>query len=289
MRRYVLPLLGALLLTTHAMAEERSARQSVPGPDYGVALTPAVYFVNFLFMYFSSPGNAANMPAYRAPVPAELVDCLLEHPEGCRYADYRQYFDDYGQCSDGAQGGTCGWKAQCELEPAFKHLAPPEFDRASQINEPLGPGRATKTARSLGMDKDMVLTPDQYQCLVGTPGQRSAAQDTIAECIEDLTNSNGNADVPLSSYGLSLLDDPAQPGEALVRSVCSPHAACLRMNQVIAESLEGLAQTCGFNDKLARLLVRTPIARFGALGFVCQSSSIQSSENACLAESVRRK
>jgi len=33
MRRYVLPLLGALLLTTHAMAEERSARQSVPGPE----------------------------------------------------------------------------------------------------------------------------------------------------------------------------------------------------------------------------------------------------------------
>ena len=135
----------------------------------------------------------------------------------------------------------------------------------------------------------MVLTSDQYQCLVGTPGQRSAAQDTIVECIEDLTNSNGNADIPLSSYGLSLLDDPAQPGETLVRSVCAPHAACLRMNQVIAESLEGLAQTCGFNDKLARLIVKTPLARFGVLGFACQASSIKSSGNACMAESVRRK
>ena len=68
-----------------------------------------------------------------------------------------------------------------------------------------------------------------------------------------------------------------------------PTQLVLRMNQVIAQSLEGLAQTCGFNDKLARLLVKTPIARFGALGYVCQASSIKSSENACLAESVRRK
>ena len=61
------------------------------------------------------------------------------------------------------------------------------------------------------------------------------------------------------------------------------------MNQVIAESLEGFAQTCGFNDKLARLIVKTPLARFGILGFVCQSSSITSSGGACMAETILKK
>ena len=170
MRRYVLPLLGAMLLaTSQAMAGEHPDRHQVPGPDYGVALTPAVYFVNFLFMYFSNPDTAANMPAYRAPIPSELASCLLQHPEGCRYADYQQYFNGQAQCGDGHRGNTCRWKAQCELNPSFTHLAPPEFDQSNQINEPLGIGRATRLARSLGMDDEMVLTPDQYQCLIGPP------------------------------------------------------------------------------------------------------------------------
>jgi hypothetical protein len=289
LRRHVLSLLGVVLLaTSQAMAQGGPDQYQTPGPDYGVALTPAVYFVNFLFMYFSNPDNAANMPAYRAPIPSELASCLLLHPEGCRYADYQQYFNGQTQCGDGNRS-TCRWELLCQLDPSFTRLAPPEFGHSDQINEPLGIGQATTLALSLGMDEEMVLTSDQYQCLIGTPGQRSAAQDTIVECIGDLTNSNGNADIPLSSYGLSLLDDPAQPSESLVRSVCAPNAACLRMNQVIAESLEGLAQTCGFNDKLARLLVKTPLPRFSFLGFVCQSSSIKSSNQACMAETVQEK
>jgi hypothetical protein len=290
MKRFVLALFGAMLLaTSQVMADDRPDRSPIPGPDYGVALTPAVYFVNFIFMYFSNPDNAANMPAYRAPIPPELAGCLLEHPEGCRYADYQQYFNGQTFCSDGNRGNVCRWKSECELEPSFQNLAPPEFNNRDQINEPLGINHATRLARSLDMDEEMVLTPHQYQCLIGTPGHRSAAQDTIVECVDDLTNSNGNADIPLSSYGLSLLDNPQQPSEPVVRSVCAPHAACLRMNQVLAESLEGLAQMCSFNDKLARLIVKTPLTRFGILGFACQSSSITSSGGACMAETIRRK
>jgi len=107
------------------------------------------------------------MPAYRAPIPPELAGCLLERPEGCRYADSQQYFNGRTFCNEGNRGNEC------------------------------------------------------------------------------------------SSYRLSLLDNPQQPAESLVRSVCAPHAGCLRMNQVIAESLEGLAQTCSFNDKLARVIVES--------------------------------
>src|SRR2546425_3565207 len=99
LRRYVLTLFGAMLLAASpVMAENAPERAEIPGPDYGVALTPAVYFVNFLFMYFSNPDNAAYMPAYRAPIPAELALCLLANREGCRYADYQQYFNGPSLC-----------------------------------------------------------------------------------------------------------------------------------------------------------------------------------------------
>jgi hypothetical protein len=287
-RKFPVILFGAMLLTASpVMAQDRPDPSQIPGPDYGVALTPAVYFVNFLFMYFSNPDNAANMPAYRAP-PPQFADCLLNHPEGCRYADYQQYFDGQDVCADGKGGDKCRWEVQCQVEPSSQRRAPPEFSNPDQINQPLGMAHATQLARKLGIDEDIVLTPEEYQCLIGTPGQRSPDQDTIDVCIHDLTNSNGVADIPLSSYGLAL-DDPLRPSESPVRSVCAPQAACLRMNKVIAGPLEELANKCGFQDKLGRLFIETPIVRFLILGNACQSSSIASTEDACMAETIRRR
>jgi hypothetical protein len=286
-RRYVLTLFGAMLLATSpVMAQNRPGHSPIPGPDYGVALTPAVYFVNLLLMYWSNPHNAANMPAYRAPIPPELATCLLEHPEGCLYADYQQYFNGRTFCRDGNRGDTCRWTSECQSEPSVQHLAPPEFNNPDQINEPLGIIHATTVARSLGVDEEFVLTHDQYQCLIGTPGQRSTDQDTIVACIAELTNSNGVADIPLSSYGLSL-DNPLEASGSLVRSVCAPTAPCLRMNKVLEGPLEQLAAQCGFPDKLGSLFIKTPILRFAILGNVCQSSSITSSGGACMAETIR--
>jgi hypothetical protein len=57
------------------------------------ALTPAIYLVNFLLLYMANPDLAAYMPAYRAPIPQPVVDCLEQNPMGCSYADYRRYFD----------------------------------------------------------------------------------------------------------------------------------------------------------------------------------------------------
>lgn len=168
MKRYVLTLCGAMLLAAFpVMAENRPDRSQIPGPDYGVALTPAVYFVNFLFMYWSNPENAANMPAYRAPIPPQLATCLLDNPEGCRYADYQQYFNGQDVCSDGKGGDKCRWILQCQVEPSTEHLAPPDFHNPHQINKPLGMNHATKLARKLGIDEEIVLTPEEYQCLIG--------------------------------------------------------------------------------------------------------------------------
>ena len=96
--------------------------------------------------------------------------------------------------------------------------------------------RALSTTRNAHRGEKFDLTPEEYQCLIGIAGQRSADQDTIVECIGDLTNSNGDADIPLSSYGLAL-----DNRQSLLRSVCAPHAACLRMNKVLAGPLEQLA------------------------------------------------
>jgi hypothetical protein len=285
-RLCVMSLFGAMMLAAAPATAERGHDR--PGPDYGVAVTPAVYFVNFLFMYFANPERAANMPAYRAPIPAQLAACLLANPEGCLYADYQQYFNGQDACSEGKGGDKCRWTAQCELEPSTGHLAPPEFRDDAQINDGLGVAAAAKLARKLGMNDKMVLTPEEYQCLIGTPGQRTADQDTIVECVYDLTNSNGVVDIPLSSYGLAL-DDPLRPYESRVRSVCAPEAPCLRMNKVLAGPLERIAAACNFSDKLDRLFSRTPLLTFGILGDICQSSSIADSGGACMAESIRRR
>src|SRR5262245_31688141 len=47
----IIPFLSMLLVASSAMAESHPDRSQVSGPDLGVAITPAVYFVNFLFMY----------------------------------------------------------------------------------------------------------------------------------------------------------------------------------------------------------------------------------------------
>jgi hypothetical protein len=59
---------------------------------YAPSVTPAIYLVNFLLLYMANPDLAAYMPAYKAPIPQPVVDCLEQNPTGtgCPYADYRQ-------------------------------------------------------------------------------------------------------------------------------------------------------------------------------------------------------
>src|SRR5258705_4324042 len=61
---------------------------------YAPSLTPAIYLVNFLLLYMANPDLAAYLPAYKAPIPQPVVDCLEQNPTGCPYADYHQYFDN---------------------------------------------------------------------------------------------------------------------------------------------------------------------------------------------------
>src|SRR5262245_21212521 len=79
---------------------------------YGVGLSPAVYFVNFLLLYIANPTEAAKMPAYRAAIPLELYECLQKNPQGCSYDEFARFFDDK---VSGRVGGF--WPIACAESP----------------------------------------------------------------------------------------------------------------------------------------------------------------------------
>jgi hypothetical protein len=232
---------------------------------YGMAVTPAVYFVNFMLLYISSPAEAAKMPAYRALLPAELYDCLKDNPTGCPYAEYASYFDDQ-PFDDGAfENRQCQWPSECQIAAKWEQLAPKVARLPDQINEPLGMKRAQQLATALGITDDMILTAAEYACTIGLP-PRDQDQQIIYSCINNLTNSTGNTDTPLAGYGLAITD------AGLVQSVCAPGAPCLVFNDLFKGPLEKIALHCGWASKLASLVRDTKFLQYIALGHGCQQA-----------------
>ena len=233
--------------------------------QFGVPVTPAVYLINFLFLYMANPEHAADMPAFMAPLPGELATCLRSNPAGCPREEYERFFerDD----ADGADHARCAceWQPDCQL-PDFEGLAPRRYQLPEQINQPLGLARAEEIAHRLGVGPDMILSDEEYRCVIGTE-PRTETQEIIFECVADLTNSIGNAEIPLSSYGLDVSPD------GLLRSNCAPEAPCLEFNELLTGPLEQLLAECGAEEKFLALVARTPFLEFGALGNECQSDS----------------
>jgi hypothetical protein len=121
----------------------------------------------------------------------------------------------------------------------------------------------------------MILTDAEYHCLIGMP-PRTQNQQIIFDCLHNLTNSNGVADIPLSSYGL-VVDKQGN-----LQSVCAPDAPCLEMNSVLAGPIDEIARQCGFLEKLLRLEIETPLRQFIIDGFPCQDSG----KPACLIQAI---
>jgi hypothetical protein len=241
---------------------------------YGPPISPAIYLVNFLLLYMVNPRHAANMPAFKAPIPKAVVACLEQNPSGCPYAAFAHLFEQQTSGNRRLGPNKCFWPVECQLENKFVRLAPPRARRSRQINQRLGMARAVQLARALGIDESMILTEEQYRCLIGEPGMRTSDQQTFFLCIRQLTNSKGNAAIPLSSYGLYVNK------QGNVRSVCAPDAPCLDVNALLAGPFEKIALHCGFLDKFLRLLNQTPLFRLLPGGFACQKSH----EPACIIE-----
>lgn len=267
----------ATALATGCSDSSNSDTQPV-SEAYTPAVTPAVYMVNFLFLYAANPELAAFMPAYRAPIPQALFNCLEKNPEGCPYDEYEASFDQVSS-GGGSRSESCPWPTDCQEDLEWERLAPAEYQRPDQINEPLGMERAEELARRLGIDESMILTAAEYQCLIGTPMDRTPEQEIIADCIPDLTNSNGNPNgsPPLSSYGLYV-------DQGNVRSACSPGAPCLEFNELFLGPLEVLAARCGALEKLLRLVEATPFFQFAENGHQCQICAGVQEQGACIVE-----
>jgi hypothetical protein len=240
---------------------------------FGVPLAPPIYFVNFLLLYFANPETASYMPANRVALPQEVYKCLFENPDGCPYAEMALFFAEQAVDGGGGQHQKTFWPSSCQTDPRLGILAPKEDRQSDQINEPLGRKRADRLAKLLGIKQDMILTNEEYQCLIGAP-PRDVSRAIIYACSLDLTNSSGNTDIPLSSYGLYLNE------KANVRSDCAPHAPCLEFNKLFAGPLEVIAKQCGFAPKLARLVAGTPFLEFVQQGSECQHAWFPS----CIAE-----
>jgi len=263
------------------VSEAASETRGQPGEFYGVPLTPAVYLVNFLLVYMANPNEAANMPAYRAPIPMALSDCLESNPEGCPYSSYALSFDDNTKGNK-----RCSWPTECQTDPKWERLAPSIATRPDQINEPLGMDRANRLAGLLGMDKSMILTDQEYECTIGIP-PRDDARKTIFACINNLTNSNGSTNIPLSSYGLAITDDRnADVPVGDVQSLCAPSAPCLVFNDLFLGPLEKIAAVCGYEMKLKRMVGETPFLEFVKDGSTCQEFGGAKDGGPCIVEPV---
>ncbi len=249
---------------------EASRSHDVDNEVYAPSVTAAVYLVNFLLLYMANPDLAAYMPAYRAPIPQPVVDCLEQNPTGCPYAQYRRYFDE--QAFDDRE---CFWPDVCQENGRWSRLAPRKVRQPEQINEPLGRRRADQLAHLLGMDAGMIFTDLEYHCVIGIP-PRPPDRETIFRCIYNLTNSNGNAAIPLSSYGLNVTE------QGDVRSICAPGSPCLEFNKLFGGPLEAIFAECGCLDKFLRVVAETPLLQLIEDANPCQEHG----EPACLIETT---
>jgi hypothetical protein len=121
---------------------EASRSHDVAHEVYAPSVTTAVYLVNFLLLYMANPDLAAYLPAYRAPIPQPVVDCLEQNPTGCPYADYRRYFDE--QAFDNRE---CFWPDVCQENARWASLAPREGQTARTDQRAIGK-EAGRPARS---------------------------------------------------------------------------------------------------------------------------------------------
>ena len=240
----------AFFTVSSSTAFSAKPNENPPIGPYGIGTTPAVYLINFLLIYIGSPDAAANMPAYRAPIPLDVAECLINNPEDsdqCTIFEYANSFDGKLLSGSDNQYKKCALPEQCRAAPQFEAVAPPVAQHPDQLNEPLGLDRAHAMAEAMLIDKSMVLTDTEWECTLGEKGERDLTQEIVNVCLANLTNSTGNTNIPLSSYGLAV----NHAGD--VQSLCAPQAPCLEFNKLFFGPLENLAFQCGWLEKLHKM------------------------------------
>jgi hypothetical protein len=74
-------------------AELAFYRDGLTSAVTGMPMVPSIWEVNFLLIYLLSPTHAAKMPAYWAPIHADVVAALVKSSTGqVPYSEYASYF-----------------------------------------------------------------------------------------------------------------------------------------------------------------------------------------------------
>lgn len=247
-------------------------------------MTPNVYLVNFLLIYMSNPNETAKMPAYRAPIPVNVAQCLNDHPQASDLCPIFLYANSFnGQLLSGSdnQYKKCALPAECRADPQFEAIAPPIAQHPDQLNEPLGLDRANAMAEAMLIDKSMILTDTEWQCTLGDESNQGTTREIVNVCLANLTNTTGNTNIPLASYGLAINED----GD--VQSLCAPRAPCLEFNKLFFGPLEDLALECGWLKKLHKMRTESHWSDVIGPASTCQEEIGGSkSGGACLAAPV---
>src|SRR4029077_4941858 len=99
-------------------AQESEVSQSLQDTTefYGPPISPAIYLVNFLLLYMVNPRVAADMPAFKAPIPKAVAPCLEQNPSGCPYIAFEHLFDKQTSGNRRLHPNKCFWPVECQLE-----------------------------------------------------------------------------------------------------------------------------------------------------------------------------
>ena len=186
-----------------------------------------------------------------------------------------------------------GWDPACSARrTGYAQLAPTLAQNPSQLNQPIGQARAEITAAAFGLDRSLVLTPQQTQYFLGVPGRRTAQQQLIWDCVNNLTNTTVNpivrdvhgtrTNVILGSYGLTTYYDST--GRLMIQSDCASsgtqQAECLVFNSYLTGYIQKRMLEIGAYRSWRMMVSSDSFKKLAAASLKCQAAH----EGACFTD-----
>ena len=251
-----------------AQPSEAPRSHKTPNEVYAPSVTPAIYLINFLFLYMANPDLAAYCRHIERPFlnRSSIVWSKIQGAAPMLIITNPSRIPTVALIKTGSASGR-RFARRCEMGAP----GAAQIQTGCRHQRAIGEGASGSIRSSPRHGRRHDPDAGETSVLIGIP-PRDHDREIIFRCIYNLTNSTGNAAIPLSSYGLNVNE------QRDIRSVCAPDAPCLEFNSLFGGRLEVIAAECGFLDKLLRVETETPLLQFVQDGNPCQESG----EPACL-------
>lgn len=192
----------------------------------------------------------------------------------------------------GAAGSATGFSQPYAGTPQYEKWTPTQAGSIRQVNQPLGQKAADRIASKLGLDKQLVFTPEQYELFIngeGIDGDPASAA-LIDESVSIFTNTIGNplyADVDgtttpfvLAGYGLWV------SGSGVLMSLANEDAPTRQVNPLISPG-GYVDHWCGQNGCEQSLEMLHRSAYQSEIAFAIASQQLPQSDPAQLVPNVK--